>query len=607
MHGYHGRYLRIDVGTGRADGVRIDETTLRRYVGGVGLGTWIVARETPPRVDPLGPDATLVFAQSPLVGSPLTTSAKFAVVAIGPLTGRVCDALCSSHFALAAKRAGVDAIAVRGCCDEPTVVMIDGTGGWPGPRVERRFAGSLWGLSAAEAEARIRQEHGAEWQVAAIGHAGERRIPFATLSHDGRHAGRGGLGAVLGAKRVKAVAVRGDRHTTLADPTRTIALARALSDLSLGPATEKYRELGTIANLLAFNRFAALPTRNFAAGQFEGAERLVAVDLAPARQLARNSCAACTIGCEHVFASPTGRGVRLEYESLYALGPLCGVDDPEAVIRAAEACDAAGLDTISTGGTIALLMDCAERDLLGAATLPSGRPLRFGDGEALVEAIGAALAREGLGELIALGSRRAALCIGGEAPALAMHVKGLELPGYDPRSLQTMALGLAVGTRGADHNRSGAYEADFSGRVDRRAGGPRSVHEAIETEDRAALIDSLILCKFLRGVFMDFYAEAADMLEAVTGWDVTADELRQVARRVVHARKCLNLREGWTRAEDTLPPRLLADAPDSPCATFLPANRLHAMVAEYYRLRGWNEQGEVPPERRAELSFDEPF
>src|SRR4051794_18787724 len=562
LHGWHGRYLRIDPHSrpGPTACVAIGESVLRDYVGGVGLGAWIVAHEPPAGTHPLAPEATLVFALSPLVGSPLTTSAKFAVVALSPLTGRICDALASSHFAIAAKRVGVDALAIRGACEAPTVVFVDGTGEGA-PRVEWRPAGSLWGLPAREAEDRIRAEHGAEWQVASIGPAGERLIPYATLSHDGRHAGRGGLGAVLGSKRIKALAVRGDHRTPQADPATTIALARELSKRSFGPATEKDRGLGAVGNLLAFNRLDTLPTRNFGAGHFEGAPRLAAEDLAPARRVARASCAACTIGCEHIYALPKGGGVRLEYESLFALGPLCGVDDPAAVLEAARACDDAGLDTISTGGTIAFVMDCVERGWVDGRLGPDGRGrvLRFGDGAALLDAIAAIVAREGLGELLALGSRRAAERIGGEAPALAPHVKGMELPGYDPRALQTMALGLAVGTRGADHNRSGAYEADFSDQANRRQGGAASAPLAIASEDKAALMDSLILCKFLRGVFADLHAEAASMLAAVTGWDISPNELHQVSTRVVNARKCLNQREGWTRAEDTLPARLIEE------------------------------------------------
>ncbi|MGE3819440.1 MAG: aldehyde ferredoxin oxidoreductase family protein [Isosphaeraceae bacterium] len=613
MFGVFGRYLRVDATRGTLDRVAIDEGVLRQFLGGVGLGAWLLARETPAGVDPLGPDAALAFVFSPLVGSPLTTSAKFAVVGFSPLTGRVCDALSSSRFALAGKRVGVDAIVIVGRREAPSVAFVDG--------LERsdedvRFepAGELWSRSGREAEEALRGRHGADWQIAAIGPAGERLIPFASISHDGRHAGRGGLGAVLGSKNLKALAVRGDRRAAIADPERTVAIAKELSAKSFGPATEKYRELGTVANLLVFNRFDALPTRNFQGGRFEGVERLATTDLGPARKVARNSCAACAIGCEHVYALDKNEvagsaGVRLEYESLFALGPLCGVDDPSAVLRASKACDDLGLDTISTGGTIAFLMECAERGWIDGRLPVTGRPLRFGDGAAVLEAIAALAERQGdLGATLALGSRAAAERLGGQAPSLAPHVKGLELPGYHPGRLHAMALGLAVGTRGADHNRSGAYEADFSDRIAPDASPLAVARAAIETEDRAALIDSLILCKFLRGVFIDMYEESAEMLRAVTGWDVSAEELRTVARRVVTARKLLNSREGWTAAEDTLPDRFLAEEV-SPAPTgrpLLTRARLDSLIAAYYRERDWSGEGAVPKAARAALNLDFP-
>ena len=609
MFGYHGRYIRIDPRPGRSALVPLEVATLRRFIGGVGLAAWLIGRESDPGADPLGADSALTFALGPLVGSPLTTSAKFAVAAMSPLTGRFCDALSSSHFALGLKRSGVDALVISGAWEQPVCLFVSDEGP-DGTTFEARPADDLWGLSAAEAEARIRREHGNEWQVAAIGTAGEALVPYATISHDGRHAGRGGLGAVLGSKRVKAVAVKGSRRAPIADPSAAIALAKDLSARSFGPATEKYRELGTVANLLVFNRFASLPARNFEAGTFEGAERLALDDLDPARRSARKSCAACTIGCEHIYPIPKSggpaRGVRMEYESLFALGPLCGVDDPAKVLEAAAACDDLGLDTISTGGTIAFLMDCEARGLIDGR-LPSGRRLRFGDGQAVVEAIGTVPGREGLGGLLALGSRRASEAIGGEAVGLAMHVKGLEMPGYDPRALQTMALGLAVGTRGADHNRSGAYEADFAPGVDRRRGGLDSAKAAVATEDRAALIDSLILCKFLRGVFSDLFEETAPMLAAVTGWDVTGAELREVARRIVVARRLLNERAGWTPAEDTLPDRLLTAAADTPEAEGLPRARLERMIEAYYELRGLSEDGRATEALCSKLNLEADF
>lgn len=587
--GYHGRYLRVDVTTGQAEPVAIPSRVLRQYLGGVGLGTWILLREGAAEIDPLSPAAPLAFVFSPLVGSPLTTSAKFAVVSRSPLTGRINDSLASSQFALAGKRTGHDALVLKGRANRPTVVQIDDG------RVTLEPAEGLWGLDCPTAEAALRNKLGSDWSAAVIGPAGERLVRYATLSHDGRHAGRGGTGAVLGAKQVKAVAVRGQRRTAWARPEELVAAARELSELSFGPATAKYRELGTATNLLAFNRLHALPTRNFQQGSFAGVADLAPEQLTSARSKARQSCAACTIGCEHLYELTPGTGdtggqgkVRVEYENLFALGPLCGVSDPQTVLSASHRCDALGLDTISAGGTIAFAMEAAERGWLDAPWL------RFGDGGALLRALELIGHREGLGDLLAEGSRRVAERWGPEALAIAPQVKGLELPGYEPRALQSMALGFAVGTRGADHNRSGAYELDFSERVDRRAPGIEAASWAVETEDRAALMDSLVLCKFLRGVFQDYYADLARLLNLVTGWDTTAAELRETAGRIVAAKKWFNQRAGWTPAEDTLPDRFFREPLPDDAAAVLTRDRLDALRRAYHAARRWDAEGWLP-------------
>jgi aldehyde:ferredoxin oxidoreductase len=592
MFGYHGRYLRIDLARGSADEVPLPEEVLRHFLGGVGLATWLLHREAPPGVDPLAPEAPLIFSLSPLVGTPLTTSAKFAVVAKSPLTDRLNDALSSSHFALAAKRAGYDALVLVGARRLPSLLLLDDG------HLRIELAGDLWGLPSQEAAVLLAARLGPRFHTAVIGPAGENLVRYATISHEHRHAGRGGLGAVMGSKRLKAIAVAGSQRVEVAEPAAVVAAARDLSQRSFGPATAKYRELGTVSNLLTFNRFAALPTRNFQQGTFEGAADLGGEGLTSALRVARRSCAACTIGCEHIYSSGTGE-VRLEYETLFALGPLCGVCDRHAVLRAAQRCDELGLDTISAGATIAFAMECSERGLLRE------QGLRFGNADAVLELLGRIARREGLGALLAEGSRRAAEVVGGEAPGFAPHVKGLELPGYEPRALQTMALGFAVGSRGADHNRSGAYEVDFSARADRLHGSPEAARLAVETEDRAALLDSLILCKFLRGVFADFHAEAADLLRWVTGWEVTADELRTTARRIITAKKLYNIREGWTAAEDTLPKRFLSEglSAGGGATALLPRERLQAMIAAYYEARGWARDGCVPPEQVAELGL----
>jgi len=579
--GYFGRALVVDARAATASTLPLPDGLLRAYIGGAGLGTWLLHRLGPPGFHPLAPEAPLAFVFSPLVGTPLTTSAKFAVVAKSPLTGMLNDALASSHFAISGKLTGHDAIVVRGACSRPSVLLVDGAG------ARLADAADLRGLPAAEAERRLRDRLGGGWRVAAIGPAGERGVRYATISHDGRHAGRGGLGAVMGAKRLKAVAVRAAAKVAPADPQAVLAAARDLRARSFGPATAKYRQLGTLANLLAFNAIATLPTRNFQAATFSGAPQLAAEELAEMRTVTRSSCASCTIGCEHIYGARGGRRARVEYENVFALGPMCGVADPDAVLAASGRCDELGLDTISAGGTIAWAMECAERGLIDAPWL------RFGDADAVLRALDEIGAREGLGELLAEGTRRASERVGGGSAAFALHVKGLELPGYEPRTMQAMALGLAVNSRGADHNRSGAYEADLSGEHDRLAGGQGHAAAAVETEDRAAVMDSLILCKFLRGVFTEPFGEWAALLSAVTGWDADGAELRRTARRIVMAKRVFNLREGWRPQDDWLPQRLLSEPLEVPSGrvAMLTPERLRRMIDGYYAARGLDGEG----------------
>ncbi|MEI8021643.1 MAG: aldehyde ferredoxin oxidoreductase N-terminal domain-containing protein, partial [Schlesneria sp.] len=391
--GYHGRYLRIDLSDGSSTQIPLGPQILRHYLGGSGLGVAILLHERIADVDPLSPMAAIAFVFSPLVGSPLTTSAKFAVVSKSPLTNRINDSLASSGFALAGKKTGHDAIVLIGQARQPTILVIDDD------QVRLESADDCWGLSNRETRDRLRLRFGNDFQTATIGQAGERQVRYATISHDGRHAGRGGSGAVLGSKNIKAIAVRGSHRPQWAEPVALVGLAKQLSEKSFGPATAKYRELGTASNLLTFNRLNVLPTRNFQEGSFDGATAISPEELSVARDRARASCAACTIGCEHLYSMKNGSGsVRLEYENLFAFGPLCGIDDPEIVLEASRRCDEWGLDTISAGGTIAFAMECVQRNLLDEPWL------RFGDGESLLRALDSVISGNGIGRLLSDGS-----------------------------------------------------------------------------------------------------------------------------------------------------------------------------------------------------------
>lgn len=600
MHGFHGRLLWVDLSRQAYDWQLIDETYLNRFVGGIGLGTALLYEHAPTGVEALSAGCPIIFCSAPLVGTGVTTTAKYAVVTKSPLTGFIADSMSSSFFALELKRTGVDALVITGQAARPSYVYITDT------KVEFRSAARLWGKSARKTETAVCAElDDADVRVAAIGRAGEKLVRFATLSNEGRHAGRGGIGAVFGAKQLKAVALRGHCRTSVADPNGVDDMAGRLRERSRGPETAKYREIGTVANLSVFNRLGSLPTHNFQQATFPHADALSGEALLRQGKSRTHGCAACTIRCERLFRVSGGAEQRLEYETLYALGPLCGIQESDAVLEMARLCDDYGLDAISTGGTLAWALECAERGLLPEAAKAG---LSFGKAPAILNLVSDIAERRGLGAVLAEGSRLAAAQLGGEAETIAVHVKGMELPGYEPRSLKTMALGLAVSPRGACHNRSGAYEADFSGRVDRLQADAGRGTLVAKSEDFAAVLDSLIVCKFLRKCFEDFYTEAAALLSLVTGRRFHAADLRRVGERINTIKKLYNQREGWQPADDWLPPRLLQEPVSDGVAqgVRLTAQELRGMLDGYYAARGWETTGFVSDRKAHELGLELP-
>ncbi len=603
-YGYHGVVLTVDLTTRAVHREPLPESVLRDFIGGTGLAAYLLYQHCPPGADPLGPENPLIFACSPLVGSRLTTSSKFAVAAKSPLTGMIGDSLSSSFLAVELKRTGCDALVIKGRADRMTLLSVEDD------EVKFLDAEYLVGLNTFDTEQAVRNDLGRRFRVACIGTAGENGVRFASIANDGgRQAGRTGTGAVMGSKNLKAIAVRGRSPAPVFDRDGLDTIGRGLSAKSLGPATEKYRTTGTMANVAVFDRLGALPTRNFRQSTFEFAEEVSGEALYEGHFVKNAHCANCTIGCEKILTVGSGDKKstgRMEYESAFALGPLVGVSDRETVIRASHYCDEVGMDTISAGGTIAWAMECFERGLL---TLDDtgGLDLSFGNAEIILTCLESISNKSGkLGKLLAEGSRIASEVIGQNSHDWAMHVKGLEMPGYEPRSLKTMALALAVSTRGACHNRSSAYEADFSNRVNRLEADALRGRITADGEDFSAVLDSLIWCKFLRKAFDDFWDESAASLNLITGWDVTPDELKQSGERINNLKKLFNIREGWTRADDTLPPRLLSEPlPDGVAAGVgLSDHDLDMMIAAYYQARGWNADGSIPDEKLGELNLD---
>jgi aldehyde:ferredoxin oxidoreductase len=587
LEGYAGPrdLLEIDLTARTARRTELDDEVFADALGGVGLAVRLIDERVHEPLDPLGAHNPIVFAAGPFASTPVPAANKHALATISPLTGLLNEGLSSSHFSAVLRRCGLAAIVVTGTADDWTTVVIDGGS------VRFEDAAQLVGLSARETTRALRESYGdRSVRVCAIGVAGERGVRYAAVENDGRQAGRGGTGAVFGAKRLKAVVLRGRGEVRIADPERTATISATLRERAVGPKTAKYRVLGTGANLRVLQRMGQLPTRNFTAATFEGAERVTPERARESRGSyleLRAGCAGCPVQCEHLYVRKDRdrrSAAASEYESVWAFGPNCGVDDLDAVLDAIGLCDELGLDTISAGSTIAFAMECAEHGLIARDAF--GPELRFGNGAVLVPAIEAIAQRRGLGDVLADGVRAAAERIGGGAERFAMHAKGLELPGYEPRTLPTYALGLSTCTRGACHNRAATYDRDLRNPSEERDDTERA-RDAIEAEDRAVAWDSLVLCKFVRDCFEDFETEAAALWSAVSGVPLDASGLREAAQRTWQRKRAINARLGWTPADDTLPERFFAEpiAAGSNAGRRIDPQRLSELRATYEALR----------------------
>lgn len=606
MDAYTGRVLHVDLGRRKSHVEVLEPDFLQKYLGGVGLATRLLVDNAEPGCDPLGEENAIAIAVGALAGTMVPCSGKHALAAKSPLTGSIGDSLSSSYWSHTLRRAGYDAMVITGKAAEPTYVFVDNE------YVLFRDAEALWGKESFATEEAIRAEIGdIRARVSCIGVAGEKLVRYACVSNDrGRQAGRTGVGAVWGSKNLKAIAVRGTQPVAVADLSGLNELSLDLAERAQGLPTAKYRDTGTVGNVLTLNRLGLLPTRNFRNSVFESAEEISGEYMQSHFKEKTVACSGCPIACEQVVrvreGPYEGARVSVDYETLYALAPCCGIGDFPGLIKAADLCDRYGLDTMSTGVTIAWAMECYEEGIFTASDT-DGLELNFGNHEASVALIERIALREGIGDLLAQGSKRASEQVGQGSEKFAMQSKGLELPGYEPRGLKTYALGLAVGTRGACHNRSLAYEPDMKGQVDRLKAEKGRGQIAMEYEDLAAVLDSLMFCKFIRGCFNDFHEEAVEFYRLATGLDLTVEELKQVGERVCNLKKYFNIREGWSKKDDWLPARILEEPlPDgSGQGTTLTPEELRLMIDDYYEARGWTEDGLIPPEKLAELGLED--
>jgi len=621
MYGYSGKILHIDLTTRKTWVETKPEEWYKIYIGGVSMASRLCWENIEVGCDPLSPGNPICIANGLFAGTPVPVGGKYGLASKSPLTGFIGDSLCGSWFSVAFKRTGWDGFVIHGASEDWVNVFIDDD------RVEFRDASHLLGLGTYETEEAIREELGDDQvRSATIGPAGEKLVRMANVTNDGRQAGRTGHGAVWGSKKLKAISVRGTNGVTVADPDTLLKLSYDIVQAAQGPHTQKYRILGTVANVLNLNRLGLLPTRNYQQGVFEYAELMSGEYLHEHYNVKTIACAQCPIACEQMSRAKdgpyAGAMTGIDYECLYAVGTNCGLKDLQAAIKTIDVCDRGGIDAMSTGVTISWAMETFERGIFTkedfkCAKYPEGFEPNFGNADAVVTLAEMIRDREGIGDILAEGTKRASAQVdeerGTETYQWAMNIKGLETPGYDARGLKTFALGLAVGTRGACHNRTAAYDPDIRGETNRFTVDETRGEVAKGTEEYAAVYDTLPLCKFIRRCFTGKADRAgawpaiANLINATTGWDFDYDAVDLIGERAHTIKKAFNIREGWTRADDHLPYRWQHDPmKEGPSAGHVVTEEeLEYMKDLYYEAKGWTKEGLIPKEKLVALGMDD--
>ena len=618
MHGWTGKVLRVDLSRASwaTEPLRVDWA--RAFIGGRGLAAKHFAEEVDPRVDPLSPENKLIFATGPLTGTNVSCGARYMVVTKGALNGTITTSNSGGHWGPELKFAGYDMIIVEGKADRPVYLWV------LDDRVEIRDASALWGQSTWNTEDLIREQTGvADAKIASIGQAGENRVRFACIMNDKhRAAGRNGVGAVMGSKNLKAIALRGTGQISIARPADFLRAQWVKKrKLQAAPVTgQGLPSLGTAVLVHVINESGAMPTKNFQLGRMHPqesgseAESLSGERLQSQHTIRNKACFACTIACGRVTRiSDEGRtrhqvltsphnwhiaGEGPEYENTWSLGADTNVDDLDAVLKASFMCNEYGMDPISFGATLAAAMELYETGVL--VQDQTGMPLPFGSADALVALTEATALRQGFGNELAEGSKR--MCDKFSRPELFMGSKGMEFPAYDPRALQGMGLGYATSNRGGCHLRAYTVASEVLGIPSKTDPATTAGKPALSKafQDNNAAFDASGTCIFL--TFGSDLLELLPELVAATGEPYTAESLLEAGERIFNLERQWLLSAGFSGADDTLPERLLrSPIPHGPTKGQL--SRLEEMLPEYYRLRGWNAQGEPTREKLQALGL----
>lgn len=606
--GYVGRILRVDLNKLRVSVEPLNREAVGRFIGGSGYAAWLIYRETPMSIDPLSPENRLVFMTGPLTGTITPSAGRYVVCALSPLTGIWAESHSAGFWGPELKFAGFDGIVVEGGSIKPVYLWIhDGD-------CEIRDASHLWGLDTYTCEEVLRKELGSEVKVACIGPAGERLVRYANVINDrGRAAGRCGLGAVMGSKKLKAVAVLGSvRSIPAAEERRLLSYIRRLYvTIRSHPTVQIFSSYGTDGIMEMMHEYGDVPIKHFTLGAWDGIRKLTGEVMAKTILKRNWACFRCPIACGRIVEVKKGpyrteEGMGPEYETVASLGALCLNDNLKAIAKANELCNRYGVDTITTGVCIAFLMECCDRGL--APRRVDGLNIRWGDPDLILKLIRRIALREGVGNLLAEGVRRMGEALGGDAKVLAMHVKGLEIPMHDPRAFKGMGLQYATSHRGACHLRGEVFLIEQGERMPDLGIHERVYRFDLETKPRIVktmqdwhdVLDSLILCKF---AYIPPAAVAA-ILSMVVGKRVTVGELMETGERIYNLKRVICVLRGVSSKDDTLPARLLEE-PLTEGGAAGQVVELNRMLSEYYKLRGWDENGIPTREKLEKLNLTE--
>ena len=613
MFGLMGNILRVNLEEGTILKEAIPEEVAKKFLGGRGLASKYLFDENRPGIDPLGPENKLIFFSGLITGTASPSASRYSVVTKSPLTNIWAQSSSGGRWGVDLKHAGFDGIIFEGISEKPVFLVIDDG------VVQLRDATDLWGKNVTETTELLKQQLGATFNIASIGIAGENQVRYAAIMNDlHRAAGRCGVGAVMGSKKVKAIAVKGAQKIQIADRTAFKNVAdkqfELLGESILSAGLEAY---GTNLVLDMVNVCGGLPTRNWQTGVCSFVDKINGEALSEKVLVRPVGCFACPIKCgrdseirEGPYVGQKGEGP--EYESVGTFGAMCDIDDLEAITMAHYLCNDYGLDTISTGSTIAFSMECFEKGMITKKSA-EGMEIYFGNSNTMIELVHKIAKREGIGDLLAEGTKRIAQQLGQGSERFAMNVKGLELPAYDSRGAKITGLAFATANRGGDHITAYVQGPTYlaspflviedSEIRDPLQENPEEAKVVKDMEDALTVFDAAGSCKFM-GMSLDA-KEWSDIIATLTGWQFTVEEFRKTGERIYNLERAFNVREGLTRADDTLPKRLLEDPlPEGPAAGQV--NKLEIFLDPYYEFRGWDKAtGKPTPEKLKELGLSD--